>query len=147
MNFVKCAAGLLTFGVMVLICSCSPPTVQQQHSAALRKHQYITDQEQYGIPNKWVASLKGDCEDYALVMKAKVGGQMLYVRAYTGEAHIVLDVDGMIVDNMSPTVYPRSEMKHKYIYTIKDSEISHWLAKAAEHDNLQRVAQVAVPHS
>lgn len=119
---------------IIFLSACSPPTLQQEHSWALKKHQYITDQDQYGIPNKWVASLKGDCEDYALVMKNKVGGQLLYVRTPEGEAHIVLDVDGQIVDNTSAKVYPREEMKHKYVYTVKESEIELWLAKAQAHD-------------
>lgn len=130
---------------LIFLSACSPPTLQQEHTWALKRHKYITDQDQYGIPNKWVASLKGDCEDYALVMKNKVGGQLLYVRAYTGEAHIVLLVDGVfdknnkpisgqVLDNMSRVVYPVGEMRHKYVYTIKETEIERWLAKAAEHD-------------
>lgn len=131
--------------ICILLSACSPPTLQQEHSWALKKHQYITDRDQYGIENKWVASLRGDCEDYALVMKNKVGGHLLYVRAYTGEAHIVLLVDGvfdknnkpisgLVLDNMSRVVYPVGEMRHKYVYTIKESQIELWLAKAAEHD-------------
>lgn len=126
-------AALILFG-----CSSS---LQQEHSWALRHHTYITDQAQYGIPNKWVASLKGDCEDYALVMKERVGGVMIYVRAYTGEAHIVLLVngafdkngkptDGQVVDNMSKVVYPLSQMRHKYVYTVTDDQIKYWLEKA-----------------
>lgn len=125
---------LVSISILLFLCGCRPPTLQQEHSWALKRHHYITDQEQYGIANKWVESLKGDCEDYALFMKKKVGGKMLYVRAYTGEAHIVLDVNGQIVDNMSKTVYPRSEMRHKYIYTIEEKEIERWLAKAQSHD-------------
>jgi predicted transglutaminase-like cysteine proteinase len=130
---------------MLLTACAAAPTLQQAHTAALRHHVYVTDQAQYGIPNKWVSSLRGDCEDYALYMRERVGGVMLYVRAYTGEAHIVLlvngvfdkngkPIEGQVVDNMSKVVYPLSQMKHKYVYTIKESEIERWL-KRAEQNN------------
>lgn len=120
---------------LLVTVACGPvDKLQAEHSAALRKHTYISDIDQYGIQNKWVASLKGDCEDYALVMKNKLGGKLLYVRTTGGVAHIVLDVDGRIVDNMSARVYSRSEMKHKYVYTVKENEIERWLAKARDHD-------------
>lgn len=130
-------AFLLLILACVLMYIVSPePTLQQQHTWALKRHQYITDQEQYGIPNKWVASLKGDCEDYALVMKNKVGGKMLYVRTVGGEAHIVLDVNGYIVDNLSPVIYPRQKMQHKFIYTVTEKEIERWLSKSKSNTPL-----------
>jgi len=66
---------------------------------------------------------------------------MLYVRAYTGEAHIVLLVNGVfdkngkpiggqVVDNMSKVVYPLSQMRHKYVYTMTEAQIEYWLKLA-----------------
>lgn len=41
-------------------------TLSHIHHVALSRHTYITDQEQYGTHDKWVARLVGDCEDYVL---------------------------------------------------------------------------------
>lgn len=75
----------------------------------------------------WSPTLRGDCEDYALAMLERVGGQLLYVRTEQGQAHIVLDVDGKIIDILSSKVYPRSEMKHKLIFEMTDEHVEQFL--------------------
>lgn len=106
---------------------CSACTVEHQHVSAMRRHIYISDQEQYGREDVWTPSLKGDCEDYALWMRERVGGRLLYVRTEQGQAHIVLDVDGKIIDNLSQKVYQRSEMKHKIVFEMTDEHVQQFL--------------------
>lgn len=105
--------------------------LQQKHSAAMKAHVYITDLDQYGVKDKWVPSLEGDCEDYALWMRKKVGGKLLYVKTTAGELHIVLDVDGIIIDNTSAKVYPREKMAHKLVFVMDDRQVASYLTKGA----------------
>lgn len=113
--------------LIIFITACSPATLEQQHAAAMRHHVYITDQEQYGVEEYWTPSLTGDCEDYALWMRERVGGNLLYVSTEQGQAHIVLDVGGKIIDSLSRKVYPRSEMKHKLILEMTDKHVDQFL--------------------
>jgi predicted transglutaminase-like cysteine proteinase len=90
----------------------------------LRGFTYKTDIELYGIKDKWVVNCKeGDCEDYALCMYKKVGGELIIVRTQDGVAHMVLDVDGVIVDNLSWHTYKIEEMKHNVVARIPKGNI------------------------
>lgn len=96
--------------------------VQAHHTEALSNHVYVTDEKNYGVKDKWVPSLKGDCEDYALYMKNELGaGELLIVRTVDGELHAVLDVDGYVVDNMNRNVYKLEDMEHKFIARVKSN--------------------------
>jgi len=102
-------------------------SLQQEHYKAYKQHQYVSDQQQYGKLDVWSADLKGDCEDYALYMRERVGGNLLHVRTQKGEVHMVLDVNGQIVDNLFKTVYPRSKMTHKFVYQLTDTHIAQFM--------------------
>lgn len=115
--------------LVVALSACPLCEVEQLHAAAMRQHVYITDQEQYGREDVWRPSLKGDCEDYALWMREMVGGQLLYVRTKDGLAHIVLDVDGLIVDSLSSTIYLRENMKHRFIFALSENHVRQFLEK------------------
>jgi len=99
---------------------------------AQRWHRYVPDKG-----DVWSPTLRGDCEDYALAMRERVGGQLLYVRTERGQAHIVLDVDGKIVDNLSKKVYPRSEMKHKLIFEMTETHVEQFLKLRGKQDARQ----------
>lgn len=114
--------------MVVLLASCTQ-TISQQHAVAIQGHVYITDKEQYGREDVWRPSLKGDCEDYALWMRERLGGQLLYVKTESGDYHIVLDVDGVIVDNLSRDVYPRENMNHKLIFALTDQHVQLFLKR------------------
>ena len=103
--------------ILLLLLSCSTDMEALQHKAQ-RQHVYITDMEQYGVEDLWVASLRGDCEDYALWVRERVGGDLLMVRTQEGEMHMVLRVDGYIFDNLSNHLYKFEDMPHKYIATV-----------------------------
>jgi len=110
----------------LLLSGCAS-NLQKEHFAAYKNHTYIADQAKYSKADVWTPSLNGDCEDYALYMRQRVGGNLLHVRTQQGEAHMVLDVDGTIVDNLSKVVYPRSEMKHKIVYQLTETHIQQFL--------------------
>lgn len=69
---------------------------------------YTTDLEQYGVPDYWEpsgASGLGDCEDYALEKRKRLGdGRLTFCRMVDGQGHLVLYVEtpekgGVILDN------------------------------------------------
>lgn len=128
---------LIALLALLTLSACSSLTVEQQHMIAKRNHHYISDQQQYGADEVWTASLVGDCEDFALWMKQRVGGELVYVRTKQGEPHIVLVVDavvvdgkvvgGKVVDNQASKVYPVSAMTHKQVYVLNDRHLSNYL--------------------
>jgi len=110
-----------------LTASCLTLPVDQRHAIAMKNHLYASDQMQYGMEEVWTPSLVGDCEDYALWMRERVGGNIILVRTKEGVAHVVLDVDGKIVDNLSFKVYPRSKMTHKVISELSYKQVNQML--------------------
>lgn len=122
----------LIFAALIIYVFLKPKTIEQQHAAAMRHHVYIADMEQYGVEDYWIPSLTGDCEDYALWMRERVGGELMYVLTEQGQSHIVLDVDGKIVDSLSKRVYPRSKMKHKLIFEMTDKHVEQFLKARGE---------------
>lgn len=113
---------LLVLIILALPVSAHTINVQAVQDVAQQHHKYISDQDQYGVDDVWTPSLKGDCEDYALWVRKIIGGKLLYVRTLKVEAHVVLEVNGLIVDNLSKKVYPRQAMTHKHIIDIPDTE-------------------------
>lgn len=113
---------LARLALCLSLCSCSTLTIEQHQIIAQRWHRYVPDKG-----DVWSPTLRGDCEDYALAMRERVGGQLLYVRTEQGQPHIVLDVNGKIIDNLSRKVYPRSEMKHKLIFEMTDEHVEQFL--------------------
>jgi predicted transglutaminase-like cysteine proteinase len=108
--------GLVLLPALLLL-ACASDMEALQHKAQ-RHHIYIRDIDQYGVEDLWVASLKGDCEDYALWVRERVGGDLLMVRTQEGEMHMVLRVDDYIFDSLSTHLYKFEDMPHKYIATI-----------------------------
>lgn len=106
--------------------------LQDVHNYALSKHTYVSDVEQYGVEDKWVASLKGDCEDYALYLRNWIGGNLTIVRTKGGVSHMVLIVDGWVIDNLSSTIYKVEDMEHRFIARIPDTN-----AAMIKFDNYQ----------
>jgi len=114
---------------LIVLTSCSvnnnwPQTrleqLQYLHTVSLSHHVYITDMDQYGVEDKWVTSLIGDCEDYALYIQRVLGkGEKLVVKTIEGEAHMVLLVDGYVIDNTSKSVYLYQDMKHFFVMNLR----------------------------
>lgn len=94
--------------------------LQRLHTETLSSFEYVSDIENYGVEDLWaIDCFKGDCEDYALCIRDKLGkGDVLIVRATDGTMHAVLDVDGVIVDNLYPRVYDIDKMPHRLIARV-----------------------------
>ena len=116
----------IAFLSLIVLSGCAS-NLQKEHFTAYKNHTYTTDQAKYNKADVWTPSLNGDCEDYALYMRQRAGGNLLHVTTQQGEAHMVLDVNGTIVDNLSKVVYPRSEMKHKIVYQLTETHIRQFL--------------------
>ena len=87
---------------------------------AHKGHTYVTDSEQYGLPDYWEASLVGDCEDFALWCRDRlkekgIESNLVYCKTETGGHHLVLSVDGYILDNRSLWVRSRNDVPYKWI--------------------------------
>lgn len=116
--------------------------LQTIHQQALLQHHYLSDWKQYGVSEYWAASLTGDCEDYALWMKDRVGGQLLYVRTPDGQLHVVLQVENWVIDSASAAVYPREAMRHKLIFVLTEAHVQSYLARASHHSAQQETRQI-----
>lgn len=103
--------------------STSAEKAERLHSFYIKKHHYVSDESKYGVLDKWVAELEGDCEDYALFMRKqfnKVGveSEMWIVRTETGERHMVLLVEGKLVDNRFDKVLDKADVDYKWIAKV-----------------------------
>lgn len=94
--------------------------LRQVQRAAQRGHTYVDDKKQYGVPEHWDISLKGDCEDYALwcreeLKKHGIASDLVVCFTETGEAHLVCSVEGWILDNRYKTVRRRDDLKYTWL--------------------------------
>lgn len=87
---------------------------------AQRKHQYVSDEKQHGVPEYWEISLAGDCEDYALwcrkeLKRRGIESDLVVCYTETGEAHMVCSVDGWILDNRHRNVRRRDDLRYTWV--------------------------------
>jgi predicted transglutaminase-like cysteine proteinase len=78
--------------------------VNDEVNASIR---YRSDLDQYGVVDWWVVnppSGEGDCEDYALTKRQRLGRGELVIVGYRRQAHAVLIVDGWVLDNIERRV-------------------------------------------
>jgi predicted transglutaminase-like cysteine proteinase len=109
---------MLTILSFSAISSEIPPNYVELQRVAQEHHVYISDQEQYGVNDKWVVSLKGDCEDYALFIQSVIGGNLAFVRTKNGIMHTVLVKGDYVFDNLSPVVYLRGDVQYKMVAEV-----------------------------
>lgn len=94
---------------------------------------YTSDQEGRGVPEHWVdqdelaeldamgrGEFKDDCDSFALAARyqcRKVGipSRLVFCRTERGGGHLVLEVDGYILDNRTPWVLPRDAVAYEWI--------------------------------
>lgn len=101
--------------------------LQKVQDSALESHVYVTDKTQYDIDDYWELSLKGDCEDYALWIQQELKQygieSDLVIADITrdGEkySHVVVNVNGWIIDNRTDRVLPRYDVKYDWRYIGK----------------------------
>jgi predicted transglutaminase-like cysteine proteinase len=87
---------------------------------AHRGHVYITDIEKHGVPEDWRPELHGDCDSFALWCKEKlkeelIESNLVYCKTELGEYHLVLSVNGYILDNRFRWVLRNDELNYTWI--------------------------------
>lgn len=113
-------------------------TVKQQDLQAISDYvnwrfNYTSDTEQRGVPEHWVGvseladlanverdEFKDDCDGYALACRYQcreigIPSRLVYCKTKTGGGHLVLEVDGYILDNRSKWVTPRDAVDYSWI--------------------------------
>jgi predicted transglutaminase-like cysteine proteinase len=94
------------------------------HHLIFSNFTYKTDKKQYGVIEKWIMpnadydgsqKLIGDCEDFALaarkLLREKgIETRLVHCNDETGEGHMVLSVNGWIIDNRQKKVLSNTKM-------------------------------------
>lgn len=92
------------------------------HAKAFKNFTYVSDLKLHGVSETWAypgefweagKRFQGDCDDFALYCRALCREQNIKTRlaiclTETGEAHLVLESDGYILDNRQKTVLPNN---------------------------------------
>ena len=83
-------------------------------------HHYRTDQSLYQRKDYWSANLVGDCEDFALwarkrLLEYGIKSDLIYARTERGEEHLVLSVEGWILDSRYRWLHRRDDMRYDWI--------------------------------
>jgi len=84
------------------------------------EHEYITDKKQYRKREYWIASVIGDCEDFALVCRDRlkeknIEADLILCKTETGGYHLVCSVDGWILDNRYKTLVSKDHLNYKWL--------------------------------
>lgn len=97
------------------------------HRLVFDNFTYKTDKKQYGVIEHWVQpddsydgtqKLVGDCEDFALHCRklcrdANLKTRLVFCKDETGEGHLVLECDGLILDNRQRSVVTNTRLMKK----------------------------------
>ena len=106
---------------------------------------YTSDVEERGLPDHWVdqdelnrdldksqrADFKDDCDGFALACRYKcrqlsIPSRLVLCRTETGEYHLVLEVEGWILDNRSKWVVKRDYVDYTWISISGFSKGDDW---------------------
>lgn len=124
----------IIFAVTALILTACTPVnaIEYIHAELLARHTYITDQDQYGVNDKWVMSLTGDCEDFALFSYFLLVGkgyepQFWLVRTEADEMHVALIVDDYVFDNRG--LVKLNQSRYKFIVEVKRDALRRAVSK------------------
>jgi predicted transglutaminase-like cysteine proteinase len=95
------------------------------HSRVKFGFEYRTDLEQYDDVEHWVIpddveSVTGDCEDFALACRKLcrqkgIPSRLVFCKTETGEAHLVLECRGYILDNRYDRVRTNNSLDYQWI--------------------------------
>jgi predicted transglutaminase-like cysteine proteinase len=105
--------------------------LQQVLDLAHSQHEYVLDIEQYGKNEHWTANLVGDCEDFGLWCREQlkqrgIAADLIYCKTETGGGHLVLHIDGWIIDNRHGWVMSKDDLPYTWISLGKPD--GTWLA-------------------
>ena len=96
-------------------------TLQDVLSTAHRDHVYVSDQEKYGLREHWTVNLTGDCEDFALWIRNTlrdsygIQSDLVFCLTENGVGHLVVSVDGWILDNRHDWVMSKDELPYEWL--------------------------------
>jgi predicted transglutaminase-like cysteine proteinase len=107
--------------------------LQQIQDYVQWRFDYTSDIEQRGVPEHWVdaselesldsagrGTFKDDCDGHALACryqcrKLQIPNRLVFCQTETGEYHLVLEVEGWILDNRRRWVIDRGHCEYKWI--------------------------------
>ncbi len=97
-------------------------------------HAYVTDKEKHGMPEDWRPELIGDCDSFALWCREQleqlgIQPDLVFCRTETGGGHLVLHVDGWILDNRHKWVMRQEDLP--YIWLKIGKPDGTWYAVAS----------------
>ncbi len=102
---------------------------------------YRTDKQMYGVEEDWRASIylpqsggviNGDCEDYAMLIRAMlikrgISSRLVMLETeYEGEYHVVNEVSGWIIDNRFATIMSHLDMEYRYLSISEEDPRGTW---------------------
>jgi len=95
-------------------------TLQRVLNEAHEGHVYVSDKTQYKRNEHWTINLVGDCEDFALWCRQKlresdIDSDLILCKVETGEGHLVLHVEGWILDNRHKWVQNRDDLPYEWL--------------------------------
>jgi predicted transglutaminase-like cysteine proteinase len=100
--------------------------LQRVLNRAHRGHVYTSDQDQYQQPEFWESGLIGDCEDFALWIREQltlkgIESDLVYCFTEGWEGHLVIHVDGWILDNRYKQVMRQDKLDYQWLKIGKPS--------------------------
>ena len=95
-------------------------TLQKVLNEAHRGHTYVSDLDKHGKLEHWEADLVGDCDSFALWIRDRlkqenIESDLIYCLTETGEGHLVISVQGWILDNRSKWVRRRDDIPYTWL--------------------------------
>lgn len=95
-------------------------TLQSVLNDAHEGHTYVTDLDKHGVLEDWRPELEGDCDSFALWCRDRIKGlgveaDLIFCRTETGGGHLVLHIDGWIIDNRHGWVMSKDDLPYTWI--------------------------------
>lgn len=99
-------------------------TLDKIHSKVSTGFNYKSDNEMYGVLEKWMMptdalNISGDCEDFALGCRVlcryeKLNSRLVICKTKEGKWHCVLEVEGWILDNEYTYVVSKDDLDYEW---------------------------------
>ena len=116
--------------------------VEQVNRSVNASVQSVTDQEHWGVVDRWDYPLdgKGDCEDYVLLKRKLLMEQGLprqallvtVVKDHVGEGHAVLTIRttkaDLVLDNMTDRILRWDETGYRFIKRQSQTDPNRWMS-------------------
>lgn len=111
--------------IAAMLSGCSVHPLQSQLDQLHDEFVPASDMELYGVPDYWVARNTGDCEDFALLAKQRLGiGEVLVVAGSDRRRHAVLHIGGGVaIDVMRPVPFSIADAGYTVVAAESDYEV------------------------